>query len=501
MKKVKNVTLINAITSLLLQLSTIISGFVIPRLILQTFGSEVNGLISSLNQFLNYITILEGGVSSVIMANLYKPLLNNDVNKVSSVVKTTQSFFKKIAIIFLIYSVILAVVYPLIVKQNFSYLYVSSLVLILAINIFVQYNFSFSWRLLLNADKKVYKVSIIQIGLIILNTVLFAILINFFPNIHFLKLVTALVYILQPIIYNIIIKKHYKIDKKVEIDKELLKDRWAGFGINIAAFIHFNTDVTILSVFTDLKVVSIYTVYNLITTGLRQIVMSVSSGIVPSIGHEYNTGNTEKLNKAFDHYEFVITFITFFLFVIGGLLITPFVMIYTKGVTDIDYYQPALGIILLIAEAIYCIRDPFVGLSYSAKKFKDIKVHAYIESIINIVLSVILVYKFKLIGVAIGTLVAMTYRTIFHVIYLKKNILYRPIRKFVKNIVIFGAFTCIGIIICNVFFSIVNVTILSWIIHAIIYCLVFAALYLIMLFIFYKDELIYYKNTLLKFIK
>ena len=94
--KLKNITFINSISSLLLQIVTIISGFIIPRLVLSTFGSEVNGLVSSLNQFLGYITILEGGVSSVILANLYKPLNEKNEKKISSIVKTTQSFFKKL---------------------------------------------------------------------------------------------------------------------------------------------------------------------------------------------------------------------------------------------------------------------------------------------------------------------------------------------------------------------------------------------------------------------
>ena len=74
----KNKTFTNTIFSILLQLVTIISGFIIPRLLLSTFGSEVNGLVSSINQFLNYITLIEGGLTGVITASLYKPLLNKD---------------------------------------------------------------------------------------------------------------------------------------------------------------------------------------------------------------------------------------------------------------------------------------------------------------------------------------------------------------------------------------------------------------------------------------
>ena len=73
MKK-KNIALLNTITSLILQVLTLINGFIIPRIILVYFGSEVNGLVSSLTKFLSYIALLEGGVTGVVMANLYKPL-------------------------------------------------------------------------------------------------------------------------------------------------------------------------------------------------------------------------------------------------------------------------------------------------------------------------------------------------------------------------------------------------------------------------------------------
>ena len=102
------VGLLNTASSLLLQIFTIISGFIIPRLILGAFGSETNGLVSSLNQFLNYVTLLEGGLNSVIMASLYKPLAQKDTAKVSSVVKTSTRFFRRISYVFIGYAIILA---------------------------------------------------------------------------------------------------------------------------------------------------------------------------------------------------------------------------------------------------------------------------------------------------------------------------------------------------------------------------------------------------------
>ncbi len=70
MKKIRNKeTLINIIFSFILQICNIVSTFIIPRIILSYFGSEVNGLVSSITQFLSYISLVEGGVTGVITAS------------------------------------------------------------------------------------------------------------------------------------------------------------------------------------------------------------------------------------------------------------------------------------------------------------------------------------------------------------------------------------------------------------------------------------------------
>lgn len=89
-------TLLNMLSGLVLQIFTIISGFILPKIVLSFFGSEVNGLVSSLNQFLSYIALVEGGVTSVIIANLYKPLVEKDRKKLSSIMVTANKFYRKL---------------------------------------------------------------------------------------------------------------------------------------------------------------------------------------------------------------------------------------------------------------------------------------------------------------------------------------------------------------------------------------------------------------------
>ena len=252
------VTLINIISSLTLQVVTVISGFIIPKIILTNFGSSVNGLVSSLNQFLSYITLIEGGITGVVLANLYKPLVDHDDKKISAVLVTAKKFFNKIGYLFIAYSMGVAVVYPILSKEGFSWPFVASLTVVLSLNLLIQYLFSLSFRVLLQADKKLYVISFTQIVITVCNIVCAFLSVKIYPSIHLLKLLTGLLYIIQPLVYGYFVKKHYSIDWNTEPDDSLLKERWNGFAINCAAFIHNSTDITILTIFTSLTTVSIY---------------------------------------------------------------------------------------------------------------------------------------------------------------------------------------------------------------------------------------------------
>lgn len=442
-------TRMNMFISLLLQVVTIISSFIIPKQILLSFGSEVNGLVNSITQFLNYISLLEGGLGSVLMTALYKPLNENDSEKVSRIVAAGNKFFKKISGIFLIYLIVVSMVYPLIVKTEFSFGYVCTLSLILGMSLFIQYYFSIVWRLMLQADRKVYISAGVQIITVALNTILTVLIVRIYPSIHVIKLISAGVFVVQPVIYNLYIEKNYKINKKAIADNTALEHRWDGFGINLAAFFNGNTDVIVLSLLSTLSNVSIYGVYSLVVTGIKSIITSISAGIVPGLGREYSLGNKEELKKLFSKYENLIFFLVFTIYSCAILLIVPFVVNYTLGVTDVDYRQPVFSILLILSYGVFCIREPYVNMAYVSNSYKKISKYAYIEALINVVLSFLFVKKLGLNGVALGTFVSMGYRTCVQIIFLKKNILYRSPFVFIFKFLIYLATSSVGVVLAR----------------------------------------------------
>lgn len=426
--------LLNSLSALLQQAVAVICGFILPRLILTAFGSEVNGAVSSITQFLGYITLLEAGVGGVTRAALYKPLADKDIKTISGIANATQDFFRKLAGVFLIYSVLLAVGFKYISGTEFSVIYTGSLVLIIAISAVAQYYFGITNSIILQADQKMYISTAIQIGTIILNTIISVILINMSCGIHIVKLFSAGVFVLRPLLLNIIVKRQYHIDPKVPIDKEALKQRWNGLGQHLAYFLHNNTDIMVITIFLGLKWVSVYNIYFMVSNGIMNVVSALNGGSEAAFGNMIAKGERQVLDSRFKMMEtFGACIITAF-FSTTGLLIVEFVSIYTHGIHDINYNVPVFGGLLVLSQAMYCIRQQYNTLVIAAGHFKETQLGAFIEAGLNIVLAIIFVNIYGIEGVVIATIISTSYRVIDYVLYLQKHILYRNIGVFIKRI-------------------------------------------------------------------
>lgn len=456
----------NTISSLILQLITIFSGFIVPKLIIETYGSGINGLVTSVTQFLGYIAFLEAGMGGVVRAALYKPLSQKDCKAISSIVNTSEKFFRKIAYIFIVYGLFVACIFPYITNNNFDSLFTFLLVIIIGLSTFSQYFFGITYQLLLQADQKMYVVSILQILTVVLNTIFTIILVSLGWNIIVLKIFTTVIFIIRPLILHFYVKKNYTLVIEKETNNDILKQKWDGVGHHIAYFIRNNTDIVIITLFLNVYEVSVYSIYLMVVSGIRNIVTTFSSGIEAAFGNMIATNQEEFLKKIFNIFELVFFMITIILFTSCLILLMPFITIYTKGVSDVNYYRPVLGLLMILTEVAYCFRLPYHSVVIAAGRFKETKKGAFIEAGINIFLSFLLINYFGMTGVVFSTLCATSFRTVQYVYYLKDNILKRSSYAFFKKLFInFLSFFMI-LIISQKFHYNVN-TYGQWLLYAI----------------------------------
>ena len=478
----------NIVTNFVLKIVIIIYGFIIPKIILNHFGSSVNGLVSSITQFLGYITLLESGFGPVLKATLYKPIANKDQKKIESILRSSEKIFKRIAKIFVIYIFLLIIIYPILINNQFSYIFTSSLIFIISISTFAEYYFGMTYRIYLQSEQKMYVVSIIQILTYLLNIFVILILVCVNSSIHVIKLISGLIFVLRPIIQNLYVKKKYNLNLDNNKEEYKIEQKWDGLAQHIAFVIHSNTDITILTIFSKLTEVSVYSVYSLVINGVKSLVQVFTDGMDASFGDIIAKDEKQNLNSKFEIYELVCHSVNTICFSSAAILIVPFVSLYTSNISDANYIRNLFGLLLVISELVWATRLPYNTLISASGHFKETKKGAWVECFSNILISVILVRKYGIVGVVIGTLVAMTIRTSEFIYHSNKYILCRKLNYSIKKIFLIILEFLLIVTFSKYIPYMTNTNFVNWIINAMIVFIFSSIVTLGLNFIFFKNE-------------
>ena len=434
MKKISR-TKLNIAASILLQVVTGVCGLILPRFVLQNFGSEVNGLIATVSQLLGYAVLLEGGIGGVLRAALYKPLANGDDAGVSGIFCQISRTFKKIGWIFVGFAIILSISMKFLVNTKYDWFFVFTMVLILSTQTLFSYYGSMPHRILMTADQKLYVIQFTQIIATVLNLLLCLMVMHLGGGIHMVKLTSLSVFLMNPLVQRLYVKRHYNLSCDADVPLPEIAQKRDGVTHHLSYFIHRNTDVVILSLFGSLHMVSVYAVYHTVINALEQLLVSVSAGISGLVGRLIAREEIAELNRIVDRYEACNNALATGVATVCAILILPYVSIYTGGITDTQYRQPIFALLMILGSYAYSIRHPFGCVVTAAGHYKETKTGAIGEVCINLALSLALVKPLGLVGVALGTFVAMSFRTIHTVWYLSKNILHRPVWRFLLKLV------------------------------------------------------------------
>lgn len=493
--------LFNMIASIGNEIVVVICGLILPRLILSHFGSAYNGITSSITQFLQCVILLRAGVGAVTRASLYKPLSDKSTVEISAIINATDKFMKKIALIFLGALFVFAFIYPLLVKDDFEYIFALTLVLILGISTFVQYYFGLTYQFLLEADQRQYVFSSINIFTTILNTCLAALFIKLGGGIHIVKLGSAFAFSLNPIIICLFAKRKYKIDKTVPANDKALSQKWNAFAQSVAFFVHNNTDVMVLTIFSNVREVSVYSVYNYVIANIRIVVSTFVTGFGAAFGNMLAKGEHEAIKKNLKIYEMIIFGLTSIIYTTAGIMIVPFALVYTTGVNDANYSRPLFAILATIAGAFSCFRIPYQTIVEAAGKFKETRNGAIIEASMNIILSLALVWKFGIVGVVIGTLFATIFRSFQYALYLSKNLVKRSPFIFIGHILVNAAVAGITFVITHFLFTFDTPDWLWWAIKATCVALTSVIISAILHIVFFRKETMLVIQKIMSLIK
>ena len=447
-----NVVTKSLTSSVLLQLTVAVSGFILPHLIISIYGSQINGMISSITQFLSYLAMVESGIRASSLVELYKPLAEKNESKRNQILSATRAFYIKSGVAYLICLVGLMFLYPVFVKGQIDIATARWMILILASSNVVDYFILGKYQVLLAADQKTHIIYNIQSAGTLLNLIVSVVIIYFRGSILLVKFSGTLVYAFRSFFIILYVRSHYKnLAFNVKFKRKMLPQRWNALIHQIAGVVCNNTDLVLITILLGSKSLaeaSVYYVYNLASTMFTSLFNSVSSAIIPHFGNLLSKGENELARERFGLFEFIYYIVIFTLYTCMFGLMIPFVKLYTGGAVDADYHRPILAILFVCMGVILNIRIPSMMIICAAGHYKQTQFRAIIEAVINLTSSIILILALGIEGAVIGTVCAFLYRSVDSIVYCAHNLmegtLQRTAVRIIRNGILMIAL-CVGI--------------------------------------------------------
>ncbi len=468
---------LNAITSVMLQMATVVCGLVLPRMILAHYGSDVNGLVQSISQFMGYIVLAELGVGAVLQSALYGPLARRDWGQVSRVMKSGRRFYRGVAVALAAYAGALMLFYPKLkqVSGKFPAPFVAGLIAIMTVAPLAGYWIDAGSQLLMIADRRGYVVYLTTLAATLLNTAACALAMHLGGTIQQVRLVMAAFGIATALLYWLEAKRRYPLNYRVALRGEPIAQKWNGIGQHVAFVVLENTDVAVLTLFSTLANVSVYTVHHLVVYGVKKLFTSVTHSMQAELGALWVAGDRAALNRFFSRFESATHYAATLLFSCTGVLIVPFVTVFTRNVNDAEYIQPLFAALMVLAHGMNCLRDPYDKLVLAAGHFKQTQGSYIFAAALNLGVSIIAVRSLGLVGVAIGTLAAMAFQTLWLALYDARALLKRPASLLFKRLAVDAA-TAAAIVLAGRLVPFLGAGYLGWALRAALVALIGAAI-------------------------
>ena len=487
----------NVVTGFGGQLAVIILGLIVPRVMIKSYGSDVNGLISTITQIFTYMALLEAGIGQAAKNALYKPISEKNTDKINHILVTAKVYFGRFTIYYAVGVIALAILSPLIIKTNVSAIIVFFIIVFEGLSGVVSFYYIQTPTIMLNADGRSYINNVINLSNKTLGYVVKIFMATKGFSIVLLQFSYFIITIAKVIFYQLYLKKHYKwISLKGKPDFHLLKDRNSYVLTEIAWTVFSSTDMIVLSVFVSTQLSSVYSIYNMIYTNINVLLNSVAVSVSYILGKTYHE-NIKKYEIIHDSLTSLYLGVMTILMSVCYILIIPFINLYTKDVADINYIYPSLPLLFSLVQLLSWSRNVSGNLTGIAGYAKSTSYISLIEALLNLAFSIILVQAYGIIGVLLATVIALPLKVIWCMYISDKKVLSRSLSKSIKilgvNYMLFFAVVLIS--------SIVNVTInsyLEFVLFGGIYTAIIGTIGLFLNIVVNKDLILTVKKYILK---
>jgi len=490
----------NVSAAFLVNFLSIIVGLIVQLTFIKTLGTEYLGLNGLFSNLISMLSIVELGFGTAIIFNLYKPIINKEYETIKSLMKLYRDCYQFVAIIILLLGLIIIPFLPLIVGANSISGNITIFYLLFLLDVVISYFLSYK-RSILVADQKNYLINLIHIGyLIVLNTIQIYILLKT-KNYYLFLIMKIIMRVLENLIINIVVNKKYnylkekniqKIDSNILLDiKTKIK---ALFIHKIAGFVVSGTDNILISILFGLNLLGIYSNYYLIINSINILIYQVFSSITPSVGNLNVSTDKNKKFEVYRNIRFINVWISIFAATSLLVIMNSFIEFWLSSKFILNIY---VLIALVLNYYLQSTRQVNLVFKEASGIFHEDRRIPIIESLINIVFSIMFAKIFGLVGIFMGTICSNLLLHLYsYPKYVYNKIFDRSYKKYYEeNLKYFLVFVISAVITYS----------LSRFLNNNLYINILLSLIIpnTILYIFYNksEEFNYYKNLIKKFKK
>lgn len=400
----------NSITSILSSIISMLFGFVSQAIFIRILGAEYLGLNGLFTNILTMLSFFELGIGNAIVYHLYKPIVNNDKEKIKTLMKFYKNAYNIISIFVFCGGLVLIPILHLIVGKVTVDVNIYIIYIMFLISTVSSYTLSYR-RNLIFANQKNYLINIVHIFYIIILNISQLLLLYLTRNYYLYLGIKIICQILENLVCYLISSKLYPYINEKEVkplENDLKKDIFTKVKAlifhKVGTVIIGGTDNIFISSFFGVATVGLYTNYNMVISSVNNLFSQIIFSTTASVGNLLAEDNNDI--KKFDIFK-KIRFINFWLAVFSGVSILVIMDSFIKIWVGQEYILPVLVLIVLIINYYQkMMRNTYNTFKDSAGIWYEDRYIPIVESLLNIVFSIILLKIFGLAGVFMGTIIS-----------------------------------------------------------------------------------------------
>lgn len=432
--KTKN-SLLNAITMILQTGIISLLSLISTNLILKNYGSDFNGVVATAGQFINMLLIVEGGFSLAINVALFKPYVENDEEKINSIMSASKKTFYKIGLVFLLIGLVISFIYPLFIKSNLDYITIFLIFLMVISATGFNLLFVTKSQIMFQVSQKEYIYTFFGVIINLFSSITTIILVINKVNMLWVRLSILTYSILNGILVLILYKRHFpRINTNVKPDYTKIKGTKDIMIQKLTSVIYLSSPLLFISTFISTKMSSVYSVYYSIYNIVKMFLTSMLSAPINGFGQLFSNSKLEHVYDKFKIYEYIVILSSTILISSVLVVILPFISLYTANVTDINYVNDIIAIMLaviLFLEVIHIPAGNIINISGNFKTARNIQIIACILLVSSLT---IFGYFFGIYGILLGTIITNIMLASLEINYTHRKIFKSNLTDFITKI-------------------------------------------------------------------